>query len=131
MEIAGSRRVNGMQCKVMPGQPRGQFARVLCRAVIEMPARAKQFDGGYSRARRFTHQGSCQLAIHEEVRGKRSLHSHGLGDLFMRIIWTLSEALNRVKAGPDAAVSQLPITRAVSMGRRDTSSKPAYSSLKS
>src|ERR1019366_753377 len=120
MEIAGGRRVNGMQCKVMPGQPRGQFARVVRRAVIEMSARAKQFDGGCSRSRRFTHQRSCQLAIHEEVRGKHSLHGHGLGDLFMRIIWTLSEAPNRVKAGPDAAVSQLPITPASSMGRRNT-----------
>jgi hypothetical protein len=77
VKIAGCRRVDGMQSHIISGKPRGEFAPDIAGAVIEMPARAKEFDGGYSGTRGFTDECGRQFVIYEKVCGKDSLHGHG------------------------------------------------------
>src|SRR6266851_2775366 len=92
--------MDGMQREIISSEPRGQLVCVLGRAVIEMPARAKQLDRGNSRARRFAHQGSRQFLVYKKIRGENSLHRHNVRALRFGIISTLCEASNRVKASP-------------------------------
>src|SRR5580692_4650064 len=100
MEITSRRRMNGMQREPIFREPPGQFVRALRRAVIEVPARAEQFDRGCSGARRFSHQSGRQFPIHKKIRGKYALHRHSVRALFIQANSTLSEAWNCVKASP-------------------------------
>src|ERR1019366_5037689 len=90
-----------MQRELVAREPRSQLARVIGRAVIEMPARAKQFDRGKFRARRFSQQGRRKFSIYEKVRGKHALHGHDVRALFMEVVSTLCEPGRRVKTGSD------------------------------
>ena len=75
-----------MECKreIISREPRGQFVRLLGRAVIEMPARAKQLDRGNSRARRFAHQSGRQFPVHKKICGENALHRHNVRALCIR-----------------------------------------------
>jgi hypothetical protein len=99
MEIASRGRMDGLKREIVSREPPGQFVRVLGRAVIEMPARAKKLDGGYSRARRFGQQGGRQFPVYEKVRGKNTLRRHDVRALFVFIEFasTLSDAPRSVK----------------------------------
>src|SRR5258708_34159962 len=92
--------MDGMQREIISSEPRGQLVCVLGRAVIEMPARAKQFDRGDFRARRFAHQGSRQFLVYKKIRGENALHRHNMRALCFGMISTLCEASNRLKASP-------------------------------
>jgi hypothetical protein len=94
---------------MLSGKPRCQFASVINGPVIEMPARAEQFNRRNFRARHFTHQSSGQFAVDEEVRGQDSLHRHIFSEHFMRIVSTLSETPDCVKASPDCFFSGSPV----------------------
>src|ERR1700688_1429692 len=100
MEIARRRRMDGMEREIVSREPPGQFVCILGRAVIEMPARAKQLDRGNSRARRFAHQGSRQFPVYKKICGENTLHRHNVRALSIGMNSTLCEASNRVKARP-------------------------------
>jgi hypothetical protein len=67
-----------MQREVISRKPRRKLARVIGRAIVEVPARAKQFDRGNIRSRNFPHQSSGQFTVDEKVCGENSPHCHGL-----------------------------------------------------
>src|SRR5216683_5152370 len=101
--------MDGMQREIISSEPRAQLVRILGRAVIEMPARAKQLDRGNSRARRFADQGSRQFLIYKKIRGENALHRHNVRALGIGMILTLCEASNRVKASPHRPSGKLEI----------------------
>src|SRR5580704_7092845 len=90
--------MDGMERQIISREPGSQFVRILGRAVIEMPARAKQLDRGNSRARRFAHQGSRQFLIYKKIRGENALDGHNVRALCVGMFSTLCEALRCVKA---------------------------------
>jgi len=130
MKIARRRRMDGMEREIISSEPRSQFVRLFGGAVIKMPARTEQLDGGSPRARRFAHECSGQLLVYKKICGENALHRHNVRALCLEMISTLCEALNYVKASPQRPNGEVKLNVILGVSRfsgRYSSSKNSAS----